>query len=384
MSTRQKLAGALCALAAMGAAGSAAPAGATATGRVHVEGTTIVRADGTPYLWHSVQQNNMVAGDGTNLPDACGHTWNQPPLTDAQDIASLGFNSIRLGIGWSTAEPNAPLLTAKGKLRHAWNETYLHAVDQLVDAASAAGLDVILSGHQSQWSSAFRNFPSGQHDSVCEGVGMPAWLYPNTPEGTEPDQARCTFFTDTRDPAVPGPPQELMADFWKMLAKRYRSNPHVVAADILTEPGWPKIGCLPRTPTGGDLQAFFEKEAKAIRAGNRDLVVIYEEGTWSNYHARGFLLPQKPRIRNAVYGWNYYPDDARDQPALQAHGDRAQSFGQPFFPYQMAFQQGRNNANLRTDPNWDADTRALMAYLKANGVSWTFWAYRPDFYAIGP
>ena len=56
---------------------------------------------------------------------------------------------------------------------------------------------------------------------------------------------------------------------------------------------------------------------------------------------------------------------------------------QPFTTYQMAFQEGRNNPNLRTDPNWDADTRALMSYLRATGVGWSFWAYRPDFYAIG-
>jgi len=84
-----------------------------------------------------------------------------------------------------------------------------------------------------------------------------------------------------------------------------------------------------------------------------------------------------------VYGWNYYPDDASDQPALEAHVARAVAFNQPYFPYVMAFNAGRNNPSLRTDPSWDADTRALMAYLKANAVSWTFWAYRPDFYAVG-
>src|SRR5690242_5589413 len=150
MRSRNILAGAACALAMLGA--TAATAGAAGSGREHVVGTTIVRGDGTPVVWRGVQQNNMVAGDGSNAPDACGHTWNLPPLSDAADIAAEGFNSVRLGIGWGDAEPAAPTLTRKGKLKHTWNETYLQAIDQLVAADSAAGLDVILVGHQSQWS----------------------------------------------------------------------------------------------------------------------------------------------------------------------------------------------------------------------------------------
>src|SRR5262249_4529284 len=129
--TQRKLRRAVGTLAAVGVAVvTAAPAGATATGRVHVEGTQLVRAGGTPYVWHRMHQHNWASGAGSTVPDACGHTWNQPPLTDASDIASLGFNSVAIGIAWADAEPTAPVVGSTGRLRHHWNETYLHAIDQ--------------------------------------------------------------------------------------------------------------------------------------------------------------------------------------------------------------------------------------------------------------
>src|SRR4051812_30544682 len=101
MSSKGRLRRAVGALAVATVVGVAAtPAGATATGRMHVEGQTIVAQDGTPFVWHAMQQNNMASGDGSNAADACGHTWNAPPLTDAADIASLGFNTVAVGIAW--------------------------------------------------------------------------------------------------------------------------------------------------------------------------------------------------------------------------------------------------------------------------------------------
>jgi hypothetical protein len=379
-----KLVRAACGLAAACAALAAGvqTAGAVATGRVHVEGTTIVNADGSPMLWHGVQDGGMVSGDGTNVPDACGKVWVAPPLTDATDVAADGFNVIRLGVSWANAEPNAPTVNAKGNLVHAWNTTYLAAIDQQVQAYTAAGVDVILELQQSQWSPGFKNFVVNGR-SICEGAGLPGWLYPGTPEGVPPGQAKCRFFTNTPDPGVPGNPQNLMGAFWKMLAHRYISNGFVIGADILNEPGWPTSGCLPRTPAGADLGAFFQREAKQIRAGNAALVVIYEEGTYSNYVTRGFLLHKQPKITNAVYSWHYYPPDASGQQGLQDHVDRANAWNMPFWVGELnAFEQGRNRADLRTDPNWQPDTLALMSYLKAQNVGWSFWAYRPDPFAV--
>ena len=375
---RGRLAQAACGLALVVALATAAtPAGATATGRVHVEGTTIVNADGTAMLWHSMNVAGLAGGDGSNAPDACGKTWVASPTSDAADVAAQGFNTIRLAISWANIEPAAPTLSPKGKLVHAWNDTYLAAIDQQVAAYTAQGVDVVIDLQQSQWSPAFKNYMAGGK-FVCEGAGLPAWLYPGTPDGTQPDQAKCQFFLNLGDPSLPGTPQGLMGEVWRMLAKRYAANTRVIAADVINEPGWPASGCAPRQPTGADLGAFFVRMAKQIRRGNPALIVAYEDGTYANYVNRGFTLHKQPKIANAVYSWHYYPPDASGRHLLDEHLARTTGWNVPLWIGELnAYEEGRNRSDLRTDPSWDADTRATLAWLRANDVSWGFWAYRP-------
>ena len=97
-------------------------------------------------------------------------------------------------------------------------------------------------------------------------------------------------------------------------------------------------------------------------------------------------MPSRPALANAVYSWHLYPPDwdttATGTPrqtgrqALQARVDRARAWGDPIWLGELnAFNRGYTGEHNQTDPSWEADTAAFMAYARANDLGWSFWAY---------
>jgi hypothetical protein len=243
---------------------------------------------------------------------------------------------------------------------------------------------VILTMHQSQWSPAFRNFRSGRNGGtkICEGIGMPDWLYPGTRPGVQPDAAKCEFFQDAQRTGVPVAPQDGFIEAWRVLAARYASTAAVIGADQLNEPGW-SDGCKVRS---GALTGFFERVGRAVYAANPRLLLIVEDGTYTYYAARGFNMATRPNLPNLVYSWHYYPPDftrtrvgkghVTGRDSLLAHVARARSWNAPLWLGEMnAFNYGYNEPARWTDPDWQADTQALLALCKQYRVGWNFYAF---------
>src|SRR6185437_4068751 len=113
---------------------------------------------------------------GSQQPDDCNHQWRVPPKDAAKNIASWGFNTVRLNLGWANLEPTAPTQSVGGLVHH-WAMDYVQAVKDTVRSLAAQKLTVILDPAQYQWSSAFKQ--SAGQQVACEGYGMPAWLNPN-------------------------------------------------------------------------------------------------------------------------------------------------------------------------------------------------------------
>ena len=72
---------------------------------------------------------------------------------DAEFLATMGYNTIRLGILWAGAEP----------VEGSFNQTYFDQIKEIVKFSGEAGIYPLLDMHQDVWSRKF-----------C-GEGVPDW-----------------------------------------------------------------------------------------------------------------------------------------------------------------------------------------------------------------
>lgn len=158
-----------------------------------------------------------------------------PPLCerDLEEMARLGFNSMRLPISWSLLEPQ----------RGTFDQTYLDRVAQIVDWARAVHIYVVVDMHQN----AYSNYVGASDSSVDLGQysGAPAWA-------TLTDGVPSHVYANQREinPAV----FEAETNFWynrdgiqgeylaalAVVAQRFRDDPVVAGYGVYNEPveGW--------------------------------------------------------------------------------------------------------------------------------------------------
>jgi endoglycosylceramidase len=319
-----------------------------------------------------VDDSRLDAGEG-NTPDSCHLMWSAASAADIANMRSLGFNMDRIGISWANLEPTAPTVNPDGTVTHHWNMRYLAALDGEIKDLHANHMVAILDMHQSGWSPAFAN------QNQCEGHGLPSWLYTTAQYRADAvGVAQCQFFTDTKEAGLAEKPQEGLAAVWKMLAKRYASDPTVVGADMFNEPDWP-ASCYQAS-----LRSFYDKVGDAIRNVNKHILLIYEDKAYS-VTPPAFLLGRKPALTNAVYSWHFYPTNWSDGRAqLAAHLARARSWDVPLWIGEFDGFGGSDNFHVgpTPDPNWHADLGALMRYLKRNRISWSIWDYDAGGYSV--
>jgi len=380
------------ALATIGVLGLAiAPAVSAAPLNVplHTRGTQIRDAANHTVLLHSVEIGGMSLGNGERKTAHCGFRYKEPKPEWGGMLAAEGFNSVRLGIAWANVEPTAPTVNPDGSLTHHWNESYLSKLDTAINGYAAAGIAVVLEMHQSQWSPAFTDIhkPNNPTGLFCEGQGIPNWFYPGAVPGDDTAvlTAKCEFFRNEARAGVPEKPIDGLVLAWQHVASRYVSNPWVIGADILNEPSWGNACADPHTL----LDSFYVTVGNAIRAADPNMLLIYENGTWAAWISRGSFLAGPLSLRNAVYSWHWYPPDwdttvvgtfdpGTGRHHLAGNLALATSWHQPFWVGEFnVFNQGYPNLKMHTDPNWQADGMAAMAYAKSSGISWSFHSYDP-------
>lgn len=329
-------------------------------GWLSVKGRDIVDSKGRTVRFLGVADGRMNPGQG-NERDACNQIWREPRESEYENTAAMGFNVVRMGVTWANLEPTTPVIEADGRLVHTYNQEYLAAIDRVVEGFGSRGVSVILDMHQAGWSPAFKD----RNENRCEGSGMPHWMYPLAEEMRTRD-AKCDFFANAADEGVNIKPLDGFEKVWRMLAKRYRDNPRVVAADMFNEP--------PSVCSGKDVIDMYERIGAAIRAENPRILLIYEDNAWTGYSQNGFLLPGKLDMSNTVYSWHFYPDSwEAGKQALQDHVNRAREWNQPLWIGEFNAFHRATDEDYPAD--WEAQMARLMAYLKENGISWTLWEY---------
>ncbi|GAA3267859.1 MULTISPECIES: glycoside hydrolase family 5 protein [Dactylosporangium] len=320
---------------------------------LHAEGSKIVDARGETVTFTGVNwfglETNTFAPHGL---------WSRK-LDDMLDqMAGQGFNSMRLPFSNelfdAASKPNGVDYALNPQLK---GLTGPQIMDRVVEGATKRGMMVILDRHR----------PTSQGQSnlwYTDKVSEDRWI----------------------------------AD-WVMLAKHYRDNPLVVGADLHNEPHG--------EATWGDGNARTDWQAAAQRAGdavlkaNPDWLIVVEgiesykgNGYWWGGNLQGAkdhpvkLSDQSKLVYSAhdyspkVWSQQWFTDPAfpANMPALwdKQFGYLVKSGTAPVL---MGEFGGRSVAEKDAQGNRDLEgiwQRNLVAYLKENGLSYTYWAWNPN------
>jgi endoglucanase len=186
------------------------------------------------------------------------------------------------------------------------------------------------------------------------------------------------------------PESRWIAD-WVMLAKHYRGNDTVIGADLHGEPHGPATWGNGDPYTDWRLAA--ERAGNAILKANPDWLIIvegieqYKGGLYwwgGNLQGAGKYPVRLSRPDKLVYSAHDYGPDVYPQAWFHAANfpQNLASIWQQHWAYlqlsgQTPVLMGEFGASSvsETEGTW---LRSLMAFLKAHGFSYTYWAWNPD------
>jgi endoglycosylceramidase len=216
--------------------------------------------------------------------------------TEANRIASWGWNSVRLGVSF------AGIMPTKGVV----SEEYLAKVDHAIEVLHAAGIHVLVDVHQDLYAPPWSDW-----------LGFPAWAVPlDQPfavggptigdvaqrevdlgfplNATRPSHARAWDFFFADGKLAPNDPKGVVgyeADALAALAARIDDHANVMGLEIINEtfPGTAMVGCLatiavPCVKADRDLARVYDRITRAVRAkAGPQLIVWWEVNVAWNY-----------------------------------------------------------------------------------------------------
>jgi endoglucanase len=325
-------------LAAVCLAWNAGPACGQAgiTPPLHTDGYRMVDAGGhairlTSVNWYGFDEKEYVAG---GLDHA-------PLLAIVEQIRAIGVNSVRLPWANETLEhnplppPYAIAANPQFKGKHA-----MEIMDAVIAALAHAHIMVILDNHVSR------------ADWCCsETDGNGLWYNDEYPETS------------------------WLAD-WEAIARRYRTQPWVVGADLRNElrNGAAWGGTDPKL----DWHAAAERGGKAVLAGNPRLLVMVEGPEYSTNFAGFDKLPVKlPLEHRLVYSPHAYSPEGHsfaDYEELKQTYDARAGFllhAEPAVPLWIGEFGTCQDLNCGANSAW---FRLFIRYLEENELlSWSYW-----------
>ena len=321
----------------------AAPA--CAEGFLHADGQRIVDGAGRPVLLRGMGLGGWMVQEGYmlkagNLPqhvirakiteligpdktEAFYQAWRDNDVTkrDVDEMASWGFNAIRLPMHWNLFMEDAP-----GPI--VWKPEGFAMIDRLVAWSKANDMVVILDLHAA---------PGGQ------GNDLPI---------SDRDPAKPSLWDSPGD-------QARTVALWRELARRYRDEPTIGGYDLLNEPNQ---GFQDKADTNGcketqnaPLRDLYARLIAAVRAEDPNHLVIIEGNCWGNNY-EGLMPPPDANLALSFHKyWNAVtPDSISGFLALRAK-------------YNVPLWNGESGENSN-----DWFTRAIRLE-EDNGVGWSWW-----------
>jgi endoglucanase len=292
-----------------------------------------------------------------------GRSW----TTYLDQMKALGFNVIRLPFSGDLLVPGQMPRNVDHQVNpELLGKTALEFLDLVVEEAGRRGIRIILDYHRIQAGSAPEN-------------GL--WYVPGS-----------ATYTERR-----------WIENWTALVSRYVGNPTVVGCDLFNEvhdgPGHPgPFWSADGVDEPYNWRTAAKRAAEAIHAVNPELLVFVQgmhayggEAGWWGANLRGlrdhpFDIQHRDRV---VYSVHDYGPNVFDQPW---HADPAFPGNLPaYWDAQWGFVHhegigpvwiGEWGSRL-DDPREDAWAAALRDYIRANGLSWTWWTWGPQSHDTG-
>jgi endoglycosylceramidase len=433
----------LCALAGIAGmllapAARAAPAAARRTGpsAAYWAGAGLVQAPGGPYLTdaqgrrlqlHGVDLVGKCGGGAVVATDVAGAPCLGPAAgpepayvlsptatdpgrrftaADANTLAQLGFNVVRLGILWEGLEPGPPdaqpndpqycapqaagkpfpSLASANPYNAAVLDAYLGRTDTIVRLLAKVGIRVVLDMHQDAWGSAFGN-EFGATPWI--GDGAPPWA---TCTGHKTFGSPLSWPGAYLDPAVRRAIHNFFANdvrgdllgqydrVWQAVARHYRGDDDVIGYDIYNEPDDfdvrsfdPELECdyggsahEPASCAQSRARAFRGGLIGAIHAVDPGHVVFFEPPGSTNYGAPETIGIAEPlRFHGVALAFHMYGNAAQQLAVLASERARTRT-GQPGGPPTIMDEFGAS-------PD-AAATAATVTLAGHAGLSWSYWS----------
>ena len=231
---------------------------------------------------------------------------------DIRQIASWGFNSIRLPF-------NYRLLTPEDQ-PGVYLEEGFQIIDQLLEWCENNKLYLILDMHCA---------PGGQSkDNISDSDGIEARLW--TEEANK----------------------DRTVEIWQKIAERYVNEEWIGGYDLINEP------VLPSGVTGVDLRALYMRITSAIREIDPNHI-IFIEGNW---YATDFTLLTPPFAVNLVYSFHKYWSE-NSYASIQSYINIRNTYSYPLW-------MGESGEN--SNP-WFSDCVQL---LEENDIGWCWWTHK--------
>jgi endoglycosylceramidase len=354
----QLIATAVALIAALPAVAQAAPAEP-----LRSEGRWIVDAQGRVVILHGV---NMVTKRAPHLPSEAG--WG---ADDAAFLASEGFNSVRLGFGYSAIEP------APGT----YDTSFLEAYAAEAQTAADNGLLVLADVHQDIYTDRYQGNGLPEWMALDDGLANPANGFPGN-YFTNPALNRSfDSFWDNRDAGDGTGLQDHYVAGLQRLAEELAGNSGVLGYDLFNEP-WPGSpwadcfipdGCP--EPTGFDattLTDFSRKAVDAIRVGDPNRLTFYEPTLIFGFGApTGHGDPGDPNAGMSFHNYCITATASSDPPecaeSVERVLDNADAHGAAQGDALLMTEFGATDLPEAMDRIADAADRHM--------VGWNYWTY---------
>jgi endoglucanase len=355
-------------------AGPAAAAG-TGTGYLHTNGNKIVDANNATVLltginWFGMEtDNHTFHGLWANAPA----TWRG----QIDRMASLGFNTIRVPYTGDSLRPGAQATSINDFTNpDLVGLSPLQILDLIINYAGSKGMRIILDRH--------RPTAAGQ---------TALWYTPTVSEAS------------------------IISD-WQMLAQRYAGNTTVIGADLFNEPhsdGSVDAGtgaCWNACPAARDWRLGAERIGNAILQTNPNWLIFVEgiscitgapakdsnfDGVpddptlcdwWGGNLSGAATAPVRLNVANRLvysphdYGMSVFSSPGQAWFLDPAFPGNLPSIWDRYWGYLVKqniapVMLGEFGSTLQNpkDVQW---LTALVSYLKANGMSFTYWAWNPN------
>jgi endoglycosylceramidase len=358
---------------------------------------------GLPYILD--ESNRARIFHGTNFVQKSSPWYPEQLLNEDQidQIAKLGFNTIRLGFLWNGAEPK------KGE----YNMTYYKIFDQIIDSLVQRDIYPFLDLHQDVVSSRYclyDAFPAWAMDeSQTPSHSFPWPLKPGDVEKGESYEClvgrgwganylsqACGLTFDTLYHEGSEMNKDFH-DFWRFTASYFKGKP-ILGYELINEPWAGDIYADPALLLPGhagqkNLLPFYDSLSASIREVDDQHLIFYEPVTWGmifngNVTGSGFdHVPGGEKYQDSsvfsfhYYCWWYNEDDMSRKTCDKLFGPKV--FEQAVRDVRTIggatmlteWGQGCNFNDGETHSDINSECNQIMDQADKHLVSWTDWYF---------